>query len=416
MIVEVITIGDEILSGDILDTNKQYLSEQCWLHGFEVQYHTGIRDDEQEIYHALEWAADRADVVLVTGGLGPTADDFTIEVAAKVFDVDLVQNEEVIRFLKERYEKRGRRLSENNKKQADVPDGAEVFLNDVGTAPAIYYDFEGTHFYFMPGVPREMKYLFTEKIKKHLLSRKKDNRHFEHIFFKLFGAPESDLDQALKDLYDERTAIKNVRIGFRAHFPEVFIKMSAWDENTEKTKAKLQVVVDEVEKRLGKFIYSRNLSDTLESVLVQKLQERKKTIAFAESCTGGRLASRITDISGASQVFLGGIVSYSNDVKKNVLKVPEDILEIHGAVSRECAEAMVKGIHELTQADFCAAVTGIAGPTGGSEDKPVGTVWIALLCDGELSCKKYFFPFHREWFKEITTSTVFAKFLKRLKA
>lgn len=415
LVVEILTIGDEVLSGDILDTNTQYLAEACWLKGLSVEYHSAVRDEEMRITEALRLAASRADVVFVTGGLGPTADDFTIEMAAKVFGVDLVEDSGALQNLTLLMQKRGRTVTPNNRKQALVFQGGTVFINKVGTAPGSHYCYEGTDFYFMPGVPREMKPLFEEAMLPHFLSNHPSPMHYESIVLKTFGATESELDRALSDLLSSRVGIGNVRIGYRFSFPEVFIKLSAWDGAPSVAKSALEDVVKRVEERIGHFIYARGAKSTLEGELVKIFTERAKTIALAESCTGGLVASRLTNVPGSSQIFLGGVVSYDNAIKESLLGVSPEILRQHGAVSEACALAMVRGINKLTNADYSAAITGIAGPGGGSVEKPVGTVFIATLCDGVEQCQKFHFPFSRTMFKEICAAVVFKRFLGAVK-
>lgn len=411
MIVEILTIGDEILSGDILDTNKQYLSEKCWLNGLAVENHTGVRDEESRIAEALARASERADVVLCTGGLGPTMDDFTIEVAAKTFGVPLVEDKPVLDYLVDLLKRRGRELSPNNRKQALIPEGGTAFVNVTGTAPGVYFCYRGKHFYFMPGVPREMKYLFESFMLPHILSLRRDAMHYESVVLKTFGETEAALDRALADLFRERVNIANVRAGFRVAFPEIFIKLSAWDADSQKARADLNVAREAVEARVGRFVYARGSDVTMEGEVVRRLKARGKTCAFAESCTGGFIANKLTNVSGASEVFLGGIVSYANEFKTRLLNVPEAVIARHGAVSAECAEAMARGVHALSGADYCAAVTGIAGPIGGTPEKPAGTVHIATLCDGELANKAYHFPYSREMFKSVVAAVVFKRFL-----
>jgi len=407
--IEIITIGDEILSGDIIDTNKSWLSEQCWKLGFSVSYHTGIRDDEGDIQLALTQAATRSDIILCTGGLGPTADDFTIEIAAKTFGQPRILDESTIQYLEKWYAKRGRVMSENNRKQALVPQGCRVLTNRWGTAPGCQVEFRGKTFFFMPGVPGEMKGIFGESILPFLRTRCEGGLNFASVTLKTFGCPESDLDRKLSDLYEDRLNIQGVRVGFRARMPEVYIKLSAWAETADVAKANVACVRALVESRVGEFVYTDD-DRSLAQVLVEAAIQKNKTFAIAESCTGGLIASRITDVPGASQVFLGGVTSYADAVKISILGVDTQTLQQHGAVSEACALEMVRGIYKLTGADFCASITGIAGPSGGSDDKPVGTVFLAYLMNGAESVEKHFFPFRREMFKNIVSSLVLRKF------
>lgn len=411
MIVEILTIGDEILSGNVLDTNKQFLSDELWRNGFLVKHHASVCDDEEAIIDALHRAQGRADIVLCTGGLGPTMDDFTVEVAAKAFGTTVAYHEETLKQLEDWYKKRGRVMKDNSRKQALVPVGGRVISNKKGTAPGVYYQFKNSHFYFMPGVPSEMKEMFQGFILPELLKIRGQTLFFATRFLKTFGSTEAELDDKLQDLAHNRTHIDNARIGFRYHFPEVTIKVSVWDKSESKAQKDLARVLDIIRARIGEFIYSENENDTLEKVVVEKVIRAKKTVAVAESCTGGLVANRLTDVSGVSEVFKGGIVAYSNELKQKLLHVDEKILAQKGAVSPECAESMVRGIHQVTGANFCAAVTGIAGPTGGTPEKPVGTVHIATLFEGKLENKEYHFPFNREMFKIIVSSIVLKKIL-----
>jgi nicotinamide-nucleotide amidase len=414
MIIEILSIGDEILSGNITNTNAQYLSDECWRRGFQVKYHTTVGDHDDDVRDALLRASERADAILCTGGLGPTMDDFTIEVAAKTFGVPLVIDEATEKFLEAWCAKRGRKLTDNNRKQALIPQGGKALSNKAGTAPGVFYEFRGKPFYFMPGVPTEMRYLFKTHIQDNLKSRQKDAVHFETVLLKTFGCPESELDNKLKDLEDGRSSIQNARIGFRVAFPDIYLKISTWDVDTEKSKASLSHVVDLVKERVGEFIYTENESESLEDVVVAKLLAAQKTVAVAESCTGGLVASRLTSVPGVSEIFLGGFVTYSNELKTKILGVNESLLKTHGAVSAECAEAMVRGVYEKTGAQYCASVTGIAGPTGGSPEKPVGTVHVATLCDGVLENKKYLYPLPRDMFRQLVSSIVLKRFLMSL--
>lgn len=413
MKVEIISVGDEILSGNITDTNKTYISDLLWRHGFEVAFHTGVRDDAKTIQDALLRAVSRANVVLVTGGLGPTADDFTLEVAAKTFRKKLHYDQRYLEHLKKIFHKLGRELTENNKKQALIPQGAKVFDNKVGTAPGIGILYKKIPFYFMPGVPTEMKQLFADFILPDILHHFPKRDHFESVLLKCFGSAESELDAALKDLYKNRVNIQNVRIGFRPKFPETMIKLSAWHANQAKAKELLHGVTSLVKERLGEFIYGEG-EDTLESVVGKLLLKNQKTVATAESCTGGMLANRITDISGSSGYFKNGVVSYSNESKITMLEVSPQTLERFGAVSSQCAREMAQGIRRVSKADYGIAITGIAGPSGGTREKPVGTVHIALANHHGTSEKEYVLPYRRDWFKLLVSSIALNQLRKEL--
>ncbi|MDO8518945.1 MAG: competence/damage-inducible protein A [Deltaproteobacteria bacterium] len=413
MQIEILTIGDEILSGNVVDTNTAYLSDKLWLAGFEVAYHTGVRDDADKIKEALLIAADRAEVVIVTGGLGPTADDFTIEVAAKTFRKKLVIDPHTLRHLENIFLKWGRELKENNRKQAQIPQGAITYQNRVGTAPGIGVQYKKTQFYFLPGVPKEMKQLFSDFILPEILSNTKRPTVFEAKLLKCFGAAEADLDAALKDLYVNRLDVEGVRTGFRAHFPETFIKLSAWGKTAGEAKERLKGAEGKIRERIGKFIYGEG-EDTLESVLGRVLKEKKKTLAVAESCTGGLVAHRITNVPGASDYFKNGVVTYSNEAKTAVLGVAAETIKKQGAVSSQVAIEMAQGVRRISRADYGIGITGIAGPTGGTSQKPVGTIHIAVAGHHGFQEKKYQIPSNREWFKLMASSLAIDRLRREL--
>lgn len=418
MRIALLTIGDEILAGDILNTNSQYLSEICWQHGFTVETHLSVRDDEPALREALRDLAKSTDVVLCTGGLGPTMDDFTIEVAARTFGVTLVEDVETIRLLESWFTKRGRPLSANNRKQALIPITGKALHNRYGTAPGVYVPYQNCHFYFMPGVPKEMKAIFSESVLPEILARRTqdgDVIFYRQKVLRTFGSPESSLDHALKDLFDSRLSIGNVRVGFRVAFPDVYIKLSTRGAEVLKIESELQDVVEKVKKRIGSFIYSDQIKN-LETVVGELLIAKGTRCAVAESCTGGYLAHRITSVAGISSVFAGGVVAYSNNLKQQLLGVSEALLNQFGAVSAECAEAMLDGLCKMSGPQFAAAITGIAGPGGGSADKPVGTVYLAMSCDGVVQTQHHVLPFPREMFKQVVSSIVLRQWLLALQA
>lgn len=388
MKVELLAIGDEILSGDIVNTNVAFLSEALWLCGFIVGYHSAVRDDPKAIRQALLLAAKRASLVIVTGGLGPTGDDFTIEIAAKTFHKKLVQN---------------------NLKQALIPKGAKVYLNPVGCAPGVGLKFKGVSFYFLPGVPKEMKALFEKSILPEILANRKKRKVFKSKLFRCFGMAEAELDYALNSFYHHKTEIGNVRVGFRAHFPETLIKLSSWGKTEHEAQKFLEEGITFLKEKVGKAIYGEG-EESLESVLGFLLSSQGKTVSVAESCTGGLIANRITNVSGSSSYFKGGVVAYDNQIKKDFLGVQAETLQTYGAVSRECACEMAKGVQKRAATDFSIAVTGIAGPTGATAGKPVGTVFIALAKKGAINCAPtvvcydYCFKLNREWFKSLVAS------------
>lgn len=413
MKIEIITIGDEILSGDIVNTNASTLSEALWSEGFEVTYHTSVRDDGVTMKEAFLVASRRAQLVVVSGGLGPTADDFTLEVVAKTFKKPLTPDENYLSYLKNLFRKWGRELSENNRKQALVPKGSRTFQNRVGTAPGVGLKFRQTQFYFLPGVPKELKQIFSDFVLPEILTHRKHGEVFECKVLHCFGSAEADLDSALKDLYVNRLDIAGVRVGFRAHFPETLIKLSAWGKDSPTARKGIREAEGKVRERIGKYIYGEGEA-TLEGVVGALLAEKQKTVSVAESCTGGLIANRFTNIPGSSRYFKNGVVVYSNEGKMAILGVSRDIIDKHGAVSPQCAIEMAQGIRRISKTDYGIAVTGIAGPSGGTHEKPIGTVHIALADSKGIQEKKYLFPHEREWFKLLASSIALEKLRREL--
>lgn len=413
MSVEILTIGDEILCGNVVDTNTAYLADKLWLNGFQVTYHSAVRDDAVKIKEALLTAVGRAELVIVTGGLGPTADDFTLEIAAKTFKKKLVLDQNYLHYLENLFKQWGRPLKESSKKQALIPQGGKAFQNRVGTAPGVGLKYKSSHLYFLPGVPKEMKQIFEDFILPDILLHRKIPLFFESKVLKCFGAAESELDLALKDLYVNRLDIQNVRTGFRAHFPETFIKLSSWHKNAGEAKKLLQLAEEKIRERIGKFIYGEE-DDSLESVVGDLLTKAKKTVATAESCTGGHLANRITNIPGASAYFKNGVVTYSNEAKMAILGVSPETIKRHGAVSTPCAIEMAQAVRRVSKTDYGISITGVAGPDGGTASKPVGTVHIALASHEGNWEKKFLFPRNRDWFKLLASSIALDKLRREL--
>lgn len=408
MKVAILTIGDEVVAGDIANTNTTFLAEECWSAGFTVIKHLSVCDDEYAIAEALRGFAREADIVLCTGGLGPTMDDFTIEIAAKTFGVALKEDAQTVALLEKYFASRNRAMAPNNRKQALIPETGIALHNKWGTAPGVYVPFQKAHFYFMPGVPREMKAIFADSIFPNMLALRKqagENISFSRKTFRSFGATESELDNKLKDLFTSRLTIGNVRIGFRVVFPEIWIKMSCWQTDEASARQEIADVENKIRERVGDYIFSDD-NKTLEKVVIEKMTANKISCACAESCTGGLLAERITAVAGASRVFVGGIVSYANEMKAKSLGVSKDTLDKYGAVSEECAREMLAGIEKLTGADYLAAITGIAGPSGGTGDKPVGTVFIAIKKRNTTVIQKKYIPFPREMFRQVVSSLI----------
>jgi len=403
MLVEIIAIGNEVVSGDVVNSNASWLSQRLSELGFEPKFHTAVPDDEDLMVQAFQSAQQRAQVVLVTGGLGPTVDDFTLEIAAKYFKRELKVNAESLERIRSLFQKLGRPLSPNQEKQALLPEGATVLPNDVGTAPGAYLCFAGVHFAFFPGVPHEMQKMF-QKYFLPLLPEAASRATRVKKVLRCFGLPEGQMDQALRSSLKGRVELKDAELGFRVRFPTIDIRLHAKDPDPEQALAKVEAAAQVVREKIGDCVFSEIESEELEMVVARLLKQGGQSLATAESCTGGLLAHLLTNIPGATEYFLEGVVSYSNEAKQDLLGVPEATLKEHGAVSSETALAMARGIQRRSGAQMAVGITGIAGPTGGSDEKPVGTVHIAVL-DGSTEWeKRFFFPFDRERFKQIAAA------------
>ncbi|MBI2981632.1 MAG: competence/damage-inducible protein A [Deltaproteobacteria bacterium] len=390
MKIEVITTGDELLSGAIPDTNFTWMAERLWGRGFQLVGHLTVADDRHQIREALLGAANDADVVIVTGGLGPTTDDITLEAAAEAFGVPLVLDSIALKEMEGYFKKIGRVMSPNNKRQALLPRGGVRISNKVGSAPGCHIQYKNSEYFFMPGVPAEMKGQFAEFVLP-LLKKKAGPSFFSQKIFRCFGMSESDLDQALRE-----SDLGPVRLSWRFLFPEILIKIST----TDPKKGIDQIAHAEkmIRGKVGQSIYAEG-DETIEKTIGRLLNERKETLSVAESCTGGLISNLLTNVPGSSEYFERGVVVYSNDSKMQILGIDPVLLRKFGAVSPEVATAMAEGIREKGRTTYGIAVTGIAGPSGGTEARPVGTVHIAVAGPQETKEKKYFWPRDRESFK-----------------
>lgn len=397
MNVEIITTGDEILQGVIVDTNTAWLSEHVHRLGHEVVRHSSVGDDLQKMCSLFREAAGRSDAVIVSGGLGPTADDLTIEAAAAAFETQLVKDEGVLQDIRGFFERIGRTMSPSNEKQAMIPKGSSILTNKVGTAPGVCTTFGGTVFFFLPGVPKELYQIFNDSVLP-WFKEKSDQGNCE-IILRCFGMPEATIDEKLKGVN-----LHGTRLSFRVRFPEVLLKVLARSKDYGEAKFLANKAAEEIKGRLAAIVYAEG-ETSLSAVVGGMLRKRGMTISVAESCTGGLLASTLTDEAGSSEYFERGIVSYSNRSKQEVLGVTPEILKANGAVSRETAMAMAEGIRRISGTTIGIAITGIAGPGGGIPEKPVGTVHIALAAPEGTSEYEYRFDRGRLWFKQIVAWT-----------
>ena len=395
--VELLTIGTEILMGNIVNTNAAYLSEQCVGIGLSVLYETTVGDNEGRMLDAISRAISRADVVIMTGGLGPTPDDLTKEMTAKAIGRELVEDPHTRERIAERFQKSGRtHVTSNNWKQATVIEGCRVLDNDNGTAPGLIAEADnGTKLILLPGPPDELKPLFREQVRPYLESLQED--HFYSRMVKICGVGESAVADRLKDLIE---AQENPTIATYAKIGQVHVRVTAKARTEEEGEALLAPVMKEMHARFGEDIFTEDEEVSLEETVVRLLKERGYTISFAESCTGGMVSARLVGVPGASEVYRAGLVTYSNDAKHKLIRVRQETLDMFGAVSAQTAEQMVLGVCEAVGADAGVAVTGIAGPDGGTPEKPVGLVYIAAAVHGRVCVKENHFTGNRQKVRE----------------
>lgn len=410
MFVEVITIGDELLIGQVIDTNSAWIGKQLNNVGFEVIRVTSVRDREDEIMEAVDAAIKRADVVLMTGGLGPTKDDITKYTLCKYFGTELVFSELVFENIKRIL---ANRITINplNRDQALVPKDCTVINNLVGTASVSWFEKDGKVLVSMPGVPQEMKFNMTEEIIPRLCTRFKVGA-IVHKTYMVKNYPESALAIALTDWEDQLPEC--IKLAYLPKSGIVRLRLTGRGDNEDKIR---NIVLKEGAKLydiLGENVLDENDSP-LEEIVGKMLKERNLTVSTAESCTGGNIAARITSVPGCSAYFKGSIIAYSNDVKNELLKVSKDTLNQFGAVSEEVVKEMVNGAMNSLKTDCAVAVSGIAGPDGGTTDKPVGTVWIAAAYEKTVLTSKQVVDFGRELNVERATNNALLLLQKVLK-
>jgi len=405
----ILSTGDEVLTGMITDTNAAFLADQAGSIGLEVIGHTTVGDDRERLEEALRSLGERADVVLCTGGLGPTIDDLTTEITAQILGSELKLDEAALAHMEGLWRVRGRPMPENNRKQALIPEPAEVLPNPIGTAPGFTVKIGKAQFFFMPGVPREMKRMFAEQVVPRLELLRPEPSVFLVRLYRSFGLAESAADHLLLGLEDRHPGVK---LGFRAHFPEIQIKLTVKGPDAAAAKARLEAAAEEALALLGPHVFSDG--EPLEAVVGAMLKREGTTVATAESCTGGLVAEMITMVPGASEYFDRGFVTYTNQAKQDLLGVPEVILAEHGAVSEPCARAMAEGARARAKTTYALAVTGIAGPGGGTPDKPVGLVFIALATPEETVVRRIQWPGQREQIRAVSAMVALDLLRRRL--
>lgn len=392
MVVELVSVGTELLLGNIVNTNARYLSEKCALMGMNVYYQTTVGDNEERLSEVIRTALHRSDIVILNGGLGPTEDDLTKETCAKVMGLPLVKDKHTEARLKEYYKGRKKEdLPDSNWKQALIPEGAIVFDNGNGTAPGLVVEKEGKIAILLPGPPSELYPMVEKQICPYL--QKRNSEVILSQMVKICGYGESKVEEMLLDLI---TGQNNPTIATYAKLKEVHIRVTARASAAEEARKLLKPVVKEIKKRFGDAVYTTDESETLQDVVVKLLKKHEMTVTTAESCTGGLLAGTLVNVPGVSEVFREGFVTYSNKAKRRILDVSKSTLKKYGAVSAQTAKEMAKGGVFATDADICVAITGLAGPDGATEEKPVGLVYIACYMNDRVHVEEFHFKGDRQ--------------------
>lgn len=396
MVVELISVGTELLLGNIVNTNAAYLSEQCALLGLSMYHQSVVGDNEERLAETMRTALERSDVVILSGGLGPTKDDLTKEVAAQVMKMPLKEDEHSRKRIEEYFKNSQTRvITDNNWKQAQAPEGSIVVDNDNGTAPGLILEKDGKAMILLPGPPNEMRPMFEKSIFPYL--NKLQPELIRSCMVKICGLGESYVETQIADMIEAQT---NPTIAPYAKIGEVHLRITAKASSEKEARKLMKPVVKELRNRFGDNIYTLDEKETLAENVLKLLKEKELTLTTAESCTGGMLAARLTDIPGASEVFKQGLVTYSNKAKRKLLEVKKTTLKDFGAVSEKTAKEMAKNGAFMTGADACVAITGIAGPDGGSDEKPVGLVYIGCSLKNKITVKEFHFQGNREKVRE----------------
>lgn len=384
-VCELISVGTEILLGDILNTDAQYLSIELAKLGISVIHQSTVGDNRERLLAQLDEAAKRSDIIILSGGLGPTPDDLTKEVCCEFFGKEMFLHEPTVQKIKKYFSSKGIEMAQNNLKQAMLPKDCVIFPNDNGTAPGMAIEKDGVHILVLPGPPRELKPMFQNCAVPYLMQF--SDRIIVSHNIRTFGIGESSMAERVNDLFDAQ----NPTVAPYAKDGEALLRVTAMAKTKEDAESLCEPVIEEIKKRLDAYVYGVDYN-CIEEAAVGMLKEHHLKVATAESCTGGLIAKRITDVPGASEVFECGIISYANEIKHKVLGVSEDDLNKYGAVSEPVAKQMAQGALKVSGADIAVSVTGIAGPDSDSTDKPVGLVYIGLA-DKE-----------NVWVREIRTS------------
>jgi nicotinamide-nucleotide amidase len=397
--VAILSTGDEITTGKVVDTNANYIADKFVETGMDVAAVVTVGDVAERIIWAWQQAMEQADVIVSTGGIGPTADDLTTELVAKVAAVELTFSEEVAENIRRLFASFNRPMPENNLKQAQFPAGAEIIPNHLGTAPGYRLDLDTSsgkkHLIVLPGVPREMKPMIEETVLPWVREMRGGGEVFLTRTFQTFGISESGLDEMVAGVISEDEG----SLAFRANFPQISMRIIVRGKPGE-AEQRLDSLSDRIRDKIGTYVYGEG-DLTMEDVVGQLLKEQSKTLSLAEACSGGLVGHRVSNVPGSSAYFQGGVTAYSDTAKTQLLGVQPATLQLHGAVSEEVVREMATGVRERLGADIGIAMTGIAGPGGATEDKPVGTACIALAMDDTLVSRQYKLWGNREWIKTL---------------
>jgi nicotinamide-nucleotide amidase len=407
---EIIAIGSEMLTPFRLDTNSLWLTERLNSMGVEVKLKTVVGDDESRLEETVRDAMKRSEIVIATGGLGPTEDDITRKIFARVLKRRLILEDAILEKLRARFARRNMTMPEINARQALVIHGAQILENNNGTAPGMLITEGNCTIVLLPGPPREMKPIFDALVAPVLKQRAGDMLIMRRTL-SIFGLGESAVDELAAPIY---TKYQNPSTTILFKDGQIELHLTAQARNANETVKLLDDLAGRLDEVLGEYIFSRN-NETLEEVVGQSLKMRGYTLATAESCTGGLLAGRITDVPGSSEYFLEGVVSYSNEAKIDLLGVPKKLITTHGAVSEQVAGAMAAGIRKRAGSTFGVGVTGVAGPGGGSPEKPVGLVYIALADDSQNTKRKFIFPGDRQFIRTLSVNAALDMVRRRIK-
>lgn len=384
---EIIAIGSELLTPTKTDTNSLWLTEKLNEIGIEVKLKTIVGDDKQRLEETIRDAIKRSDIVISTGGLGPTEDDITRTVSATAIGRELFYLDELETDLRERFRRWGREMPEINKRQAFVIEGAEVLPNPNGSAVGMSVEIGEKFFVILPGPPRENQPMFENFILPKL-REKAGEIYVKRKFMRVSGLGESAVDEAIAPIYK---TYENVETSILFNKSEIELHLSAQSSSEAEAETILSELADKIVEKLGLAVFAMN-GETMEEVVGKLLKERGKTLSLAESCTGGLVAQRITEVSGSSEYFIEGVVAYANEAKIRTLSVPQELIESFGAVSAEVSEAMARGMRERAKTDYAISITGIAGPTGGTDEKPVGTIFIGYADETQVKSFKIILP------------------------